>query len=432
MNGLLSCLYNYPKMCPVCIIKGSGLKYKVYMNDMKEEKHPGLKISSSTPPLTHTNSQLGELTRDLHERVKELNCLYEISRLVENMGLSIDEFLQFVINIVPPAWQFPEITCARIKLKDQEFLTENFKKTKYVQSQTILVDGQSFGSIEVYYLKATRLFDEGPFLKEERNLLNVIAERIGHNIEHKSAVTRVKLLYQREKELREKLQKEIGVRADFTRKLIHELKTPLTSLIATSNLLYDETKGEKLGKLAQYVLNSANNLNNRIDELHDVIKGEIGTLKIKPNKFSMGKLLHAIVEETMALSMECGVSIDLKLGDNLPEVYADKERVRQVLLNLINNACHYARSGKRITISAVTRADVVQIEVKDYGPGIPEDRQGSLFESGYQLAYHNERSGGLGIGLVLCKTLIELHGGKMWLKSQDGEGAAFLFTLPVQ
>jgi signal transduction histidine kinase len=374
----------------------------------------------------------GELARNLHERVKELNCLYEISRLIENVNLSQDEFLQSVVNFVPPAWQFPEITCARIKFDDREFVTTNFKKTKYVQSQIITVEGERSGKIEVYYLKDTCLFDEGPFLKEERNLLNVIAERIGHNIEHKNAVNRVKLLYNREKELREKLQAEMDDRVDFTRKLIHELKTPLTSLIATSHLLFDETRDQRTGKLAKFVLEGANNLNNRIEELHDVIKGETGTLKIKPEIINMGKLLRSIVDETRAFTRESGVSIDLNVPDDLADVFADRERVRQVVLNLINNACHYAKNGKKISIQAVNENEMVRIGVKDYGPGIPLERQATLFETGYQLVYHNERSGGLGIGLVLCKTLIELHGGKIWVRSEEGKGANFLFTLPTR
>ena len=389
------------------------------------------KTFSKKPGLSYSHNKLGELTRNLHERVKELNCLYEISRLVENVSLSIDEFLQCVINFVPPAWQFPEITCARIKLKNREFITPNFKKTRYKQYQNIMVDGQKFGTIEVYYLNKTALFDEGPFLKEERNLLNVIAERIGHNVEHKVAVNNVKLLYQRERELREKLQTEMHVRVDFTRKLIHELKTPLTSLIATSNLLYDETKGQKIGKLAQYVLESANNLNNRIDELHDVIRGEIGTLKLNIKKVNIGELLRSIIGENSAYCTECGISVSMSIDDCLPAVDADSDRIRQVMLNLINNTCNYAKSGKKLVIKAIKRANFAQIEVKDFGQGIPEERQSTIFEPGYQLVYHNELSGGLGIGLVLCKTLIELHGGKIWLKSKVGQGASFFFTLPV-
>jgi hypothetical protein len=90
-------------------------------------------ISSKSYPSSNT-TKFGELTRNLHERVKELNCPYEISRLVENVSLSTDEFLRCVINFVPAAWQFPEVTCARIKLKYKEFLTSNFKKTAYRQA----------------------------------------------------------------------------------------------------------------------------------------------------------------------------------------------------------------------------------------------------------------------------------------------------------
>jgi signal transduction histidine kinase len=382
--------------------------------------------------LIHNKTKLGELTRDLHERVKELNCLYEISRLIENVNLSIDEFLQYVTDVVPRAWQYPEITCSRIKLKNRAFVSPKFKKTRFRQAHDIIVDGQKFGIIEVYYLKETPIFDEGPFLKEERSLLNVIAERIGHNIEHKVAVNNVKLLYERERELREKLQTEIRLRVDFTRKLIHELKTPLTSLIATSNLLYDETKGEKIGKLAQYVQDSANNLNSRIEELHDVIKGEIGTLKLNLKKVNIRDLLYLVVEENRALCKECGISISLRLGVSLPEIYADSDRLRQVILNLINNVCHHAKAGEKIFIQAVLKSSVVQIEVQDFGPGIPLERQGKLFAPGYQMAYPNDLSGGLGIGLVLCRTLVELHGGKIWLKSKPGKGAKFCFTLPVK
>jgi signal transduction histidine kinase len=402
------------------------------MVKIQKDSHSITKSLSLKSSDVNNNSRLGELTRNLHERVKELNCLYEISRLVENVSLSIDDFLQCVVNFVPPAWQYPPITCARIKLTNKEFTTSNFKKTKYKQTQNILVDGQKFGVIEVYYLKKTPSFDEGPFLKEERNLLNVIAERIGHNIEHKIAVDNVHSLYQRERELREKLQIEMRVRVDFTRKLIHELKTPLTSLIATSHLLYDETKGERIGKLAKYVLESAGNLNNRIDELHDVVRGEIGILKLNLKRVEIGELLRAVIEENRAFCQECGISINLSLDESLPEVEVDSERIRQVMLNLINNACKYAKSGGKIDINVCSKTDFVQIEVKDFGRGISEERQSTIFEPGYQLVYHNELSGGLGIGLVLCKTLIELHGGKIWLTSKIDKGASFFFTLPIK
>jgi signal transduction histidine kinase len=206
----------------------------------------------------------------------------------------------------------------------------------------------------------------------------------------------VKFLYQREKKLRQKLQAEMRVRVDFTRKLIHELKTPLTALIATSQLLHDETEGEKFGKLAKYILDSASNLNVRIEELHDVIRGETGILKISPHKINIEALLCSVIEETKALCQQSGMVIDLYVEKDLPEVYADRDRIRQVVLNLINNALKYAKEGHRIRIEAVRKIGSVQIEVKDYGPGIPEERLNTLFEPGYLQPQAEESSGGLG------------------------------------
>jgi signal transduction histidine kinase len=122
---------------------------------------------------------------DLRERVKELNCLYSISSIVERRYVSLGEFLQETANIIPDAWQYPEITCCRIILENETFTTGNFRKTKWMQSRRIVADGGEIGSLEVYYLKKKPEEDEGPFLKEERSLINVIAERIGAIVERK-------------------------------------------------------------------------------------------------------------------------------------------------------------------------------------------------------------------------------------------------------
>jgi signal transduction histidine kinase len=372
-----------------------------------------------------------DLASNLTERVKELNCLYTISRLFENRMLAINDILQGVIDSVPAAWQYPEITCACIKVKNRVFLTQRFKETQWKQSQNIMVNGKRYGSIEVYYTEEKPVLYEGPFLKEERNLLYVIAERLGHIIENKIAESNIKYLYQREKDLREKLQSEMRVRVDFTRKLIHELKTPLTSLIATSQLLYDETQGDKTGKLAKYIWDSANNLNHRIDELQDVVRGETGILKLTLMPLDIKQLLESLVDENQALARQNGISIELRVEDKIPKLNADPDRLRQVVLNLVNNAIKYAREGKRIVIGAARKGDAVQVEVRDFGPGINESKQTEIFEPGYQQSHSEERSGGLGIGLALCRTLVELHGGRISVRSKVGCGSRFIFTLPL-
>jgi signal transduction histidine kinase len=375
--------------------------------------------------------ELRQLTHRISERVKELNCLYSISQLVEDRNSSIEKIMQGIVDLIPPAWQHPEVTCARIMLNNQQFETKNFRETRWKQAETIMVDSRQYGSLEVYYLEEKPECDEGPFLQEERNLIHIIAERTGHIIERKLAEADLQKLYKKEKRLRQLLQMEMQSRIDYTRNLIHELKTPLTSLVATSQLLLDEEKDVKLGKLARYVWEGANNLNNRIDELHDVVRGEVGKLDIDLKPAELGQLLRALVEETKALAEQYNIIIRLVMPKQLPQVYADVVRIRQVILNLLNNAFRYAAEGGRVTIKAVPGSNYVTIEVKDYGLGIAQEDQEHIFEPGYQKVRTGKHTGGLGIGLAFCKMLIELHGGKIWVKSRPGRGSSFLFTLPL-
>jgi two-component system clock-associated histidine kinase SasA len=124
--------------------------------------------------------------------------------------------------------------------------------------------------------------------------------------------------------------------------------------------------------------------------------------------------------------------IDLYIEKDLPEIYADPDRIRQVVLNLINNALKYAKGGHCIRLGAIRKNGAVQIEVKDYGPGFSEKRQRSIFKPGYLQTHLEDHSGGLGLGLALCKSIIETHGGKISVKSKPGKGASFIFTIPVK
>ncbi len=134
-----------------------------------------------------TEEEKERLLLDLVERVKELNCLYDLSKLVAQLDISVEEILQETLSLIPPGWQYPDITCSRIVLKEKEFKTNNFKATKWKQSADIKVFGKRTGSVEVCYLEEKPANHEGPFLKEERDLVNAIAERLGQTIESKKA-----------------------------------------------------------------------------------------------------------------------------------------------------------------------------------------------------------------------------------------------------
>jgi C4-dicarboxylate-specific signal transduction histidine kinase len=134
-----------------------------------------------------TELELHKRTQDLGERVKELNCLYGISHLVERHGNSLESVIQGALDLIPSSWQYPPITCARIVVEKQQYKTENFKETDWKQISTILVQGEPIGFLEVLYLAKKPEKDEGPFLKEERNLIDAIASRMGRVIERVKA-----------------------------------------------------------------------------------------------------------------------------------------------------------------------------------------------------------------------------------------------------
>ena len=118
------------------------------------------------------------MEKALHERVKELSCLYGISSLVETPEVSLEEIIQGTVDLIPPSWQYPEVTCARLTLQGKEYKTRNFRETTWRQSSDIAVAGEPAGCVEVCYLEERPESDEGPFLKEERFLISSIAERV--------------------------------------------------------------------------------------------------------------------------------------------------------------------------------------------------------------------------------------------------------------
>jgi len=128
----------------------------------------------------------------LIKRVKELNCLYAIFRIAEKPEIALPDFFQQIIKTIPPAWQYPEITGVRIAVGDQEFRSDNFQDTPWRQSAEIMVYGERVGQVDVVFLEERKEKDEGPFLKEERNLLHAIAVQVGFIIERKETDSRLR------------------------------------------------------------------------------------------------------------------------------------------------------------------------------------------------------------------------------------------------
>lgn len=164
------------------------------LKDSEEDYASLLSVSTDITERKLAEDEIKKREYDLRERVKELTCLYNMSKLTEQLDMPITHILERILSYIPPAWQFPHITCARIIYKDIELKTANFKESKWFLKAFIKEFGENIGSIKVYYLEKKPDEDEGPFFKEERNLINAISEMIGSFIERKLAEERIRNL----------------------------------------------------------------------------------------------------------------------------------------------------------------------------------------------------------------------------------------------
>jgi len=253
-----------------------------------------------------------------------------------------------------------------------------------------------------------------------------------HDItERKQAEEALQKLYAHERKLRQELEAEAKKRAEFLRALVHELKTPLTPMLASSELLVNELQEEPLLSLARNINQGISRLNNRIDELLDLARGEMGMLQLNFKSVDPLQLLHKVAYDLAPVASSRRQSLTLALHP-LPTIQADEERLYQVVLNLLNNASKFTPEGGEITLRAEEKDTSLIVQVQDSGRGIAKEEQQRLFDPYYRVERDRGRLSGLGLGLALCKTLVELHGGQLWVESCVDKGSTFSFSVPLE
>ena len=222
--------------------------------------------------------------------------------------------------------------------------------------------------------------------------------------------------------------------SDFIAELVHELRTPLAALKTSTILLKrPDLPDAKRGDIVETMQSETERLINLTNEFLDVARHESGRISLNAEAFEIKQLLSESVKIVNLQAADKGVTIEIAEEDY--KVVADRDKVKQVLLNLLTNAIKYNRDNGTIHLLLEPQDDgeqpLLQIAVKDSGFGISREHQKNMFQKFYRVPTLENVARGTGLGLVLCKNIIESHGGRIWLESELGVGSTFFFTIPL-
>ena len=243
------------------------------------------------------------------------------------------------------------------------------------------------------------------------------------------------------KQENEELQRLLQFKDRIIAMLAHDLRNPLTAAsiaLETLETNYNPNNGEisrltpaLTAHLIKQARNQTRNIERLIADILQAGKGKTATLRIHPQKLNLENLCLDILNSMKPVFEAKMQQVTTDIPKDLPYVYADTERVRQVLVNLLDNAIKYTPEEGTMAISILHRtSQKVQLSVSDNGPGIPEESREHIFEDRFRLQ-RDEAKEGYGIGLSLCQRIIQAHYGRIWVDSTPGQGSCFNFTLPV-
>jgi two-component system, NtrC family, sensor kinase len=364
--------------------------------------------------------QEGDTERKLRERIKELTCLYGIARLSGHPDLSLEQVLQGIAELLPPAWQFPEEAVACIHFQEKVYSTAGYRPDHPDRQQAeLFINGQSCGQLEVAYSQKMPAADEGPFLTEERNLIDTIARQVCVVIERR-------LSHEEKLQLRQQLRHadRLATIGQLAAGVAHELNEPLGSILGFSQLIL------KSGDLPSSSTADIKKIISASMHARDVIRKLMFFARQTSSQRSLIQLNDVICDGLFLFEARCAshdIELLRDLSSDLPKLHADRAQLNQVLINLVVNAIQAMPDGGRLRISTAKRKRHVTFTVEDNGVGMSEKVRQKVFLPFFTTKEVDE---GTGLGLSVVHGIIKYHGGRIGLKSRPGVGTSFTVSLP--
>ena len=356
----------------------------------------------------------------LYERVKELTCLYSIAHLASDPDLSLDEMMRRIVELLPSGWQYPEITSARITVEGASFATPEFRPSAFRQRADIVVDHETCGEVLIIYREPRPDADEGPFLHEERNLLNAVASRLGLIVGRRRAE-------RHRTNLTEQLHHadRLATIGQLAAGLAHEMNEPLAAILGLAQL------SSKAARVPEPVVRDLEKIIKAALHARDVIRNLLLFARRVPPARTKVRL-NELVEQALALlearRADTGIELVRSLEERLPDLTADPSQIRQVLVNLLVNAVQAMPEGGRLEVQTRSEAGDVIVAITDTGVGMSVDVRKRLYTPFFTTKDVGE---GTGLGLAVASGIVNSHGGTIHVESEVGHGSRFEVRLPL-
>jgi signal transduction histidine kinase len=318
------------------------------------------------------------------------------------------------------------------KAPNQE-MGQHYKRNRNITSALSLP--LRVGDRCVGVLNVNRINHPEQFREHHRDMLRLFAEHVGAVIDRAEVMDRLAAHAQALESSNLKLAEINRMKDVFLSTASHELKTPLTSVIAYSELLDEHgvtLSAQQRGEFLARLQGEAQRLLALIEDILDLSRLETGKLTLRREILSVNAVVQAAVETARPLAVKHGVELRVRLDDALAEVEIDEVKIRQVVVNLLVNAIKFSPEKEAVHIATRQDGEFVVVEIQDRGPGIKPEESAHIFELfGQGLRQQDGRTSGLGIGLHLVKRITELHGGHVGVNSMPGDGSTFWVRLPV-